>query len=115
MLSDEDMEGGFEDLEADGDDGGFEDLEAEEEAEEPVDAPFRTHAPPSGASHYSLPSNEEIHGLKETGDLYMNNVFKLQLDEMLKHVRPRMDRAKPLEQTLRKLQSLFEGLPEIEM
>ena len=100
MLSDEDMEGGFEDLEAeDGMDGGFVDLEAEEDAEEPADSPPKVQAPPAGSSHYSLPSNEEIHGLKETGDLYLNNVFKLQLDEMLQHVRPRMDRAKSLEQT----------------
>ena len=116
MLSDEDMEGGFEDLEAeDGMDGGFVDLEAEEDAEEPADSPPKVQAPPAGSSHYSLPSNEEIHGLKETGDLYLNNVFKLQLDEMLQHVRPRMDRAKSLEQTLRKLQALFEALPDIDM
>lgn len=119
MLSDEDMEGGFEDLEDEDDmEGGFEDLEADDEdkaVSAPVDAPLPTRTATSGSSHYSLPSNEEIHGLKETGDLYMNNVFKLQLDEMLQHVRPRTDRTKSLEQTLRSLQSLFESLPEIEM
>lgn len=107
MLSDEDMEGGFEDLEDDAD------LVSEADGSD-VDEP-EAPAPPSGPSHYSLPSNKEIHGLKETGELYMNNVFKLQLDEMLPHVRPRVDRAAALEQTLRQLQSLLEGIPEIEM
>ena len=98
MLSDEDLEGGFEDLEDDGadleamaeDDG--EDGDADDDDDEAAGvAPAEGGADVSNSvpdARFAVPSLDEIHGLKETSELYMNNVFKLQLDEMMRQVRP---------------------------
>lgn len=118
MLSDEDMEGGFEDVEEENEDGadsGGDEVEASDEEPDGGDVPAQV--PPTVRAHaapYATPSNEEIQGLKETGELYMNNVFKLQLDEMLKQSQPRYSRAAPLELALRRLQTIFDALPSME-
>lgn len=105
MYSDEDLEGGFEDVEEDdedgvGDENGEEDddsgvgvgADADADVDVDVDSADNQAPEPSSssrtASHFAIPSLEEIHGLRETSDLYMNNVFKLQLDEMRKHISP---------------------------
>ncbi|WFD04982.1 U3 snoRNP protein [Malassezia vespertilionis] len=97
--SEDDNEGGFEDLEED--EAGMDDA-----AEAPKRAQSRDGA-------FSIPSNEEIHGLKETSELYMNSMFKLQLDEMMRHVRVAKERAGPMELVLRRLHTLFMQLPAI--
>jgi U3 small nucleolar RNA-associated protein 22 len=89
MMSDEDMEGGFEDLEeeggelnggqyedSDGDEDDFEDLEAE--AEE-IGKP--TKGAKSKEALYAPPTNEEMQGLRETGELFKSNVIKLQVSK----------------------------------
>lgn len=141
MYSDEDLAGGFEDLEegASDDDsameGGYEDLEeaasdddtanvTSTDSVEGADMPVADSAASAKAgavstaggssARYAIPSNEEIHGLKETGDLYMNNVFKLQLDEMLKYTHPSEKHTPPMEATMRQLQRLLQNLPSIQ-
>lgn len=89
MNSDEDMEGGFVDLEdpnnnthgdymdaeeEEGEDGGQEAMEEEEEEEGQSFKPKK-----KTAGLYAAPTNEEVQGLKETGELFKNNVFKLQV------------------------------------
>ncbi|KOS15490.1 hypothetical protein Malapachy_2735 [Malassezia pachydermatis] len=98
MYSDEDLDGGFEDV----------------EGEEEVAAPLQEEPSRTTAAHYAIPSLDEIHGLKETSDLYQNNVFKLQLDEMLKHTKPSMAHAGPMESALRELQATLQAIPAIE-
>ena len=113
MFSDEDLEGGFEDVEgeSEADDAGMEDDGSDGgDDETPAPAPAqRKHT----SSRFAIPSNAEIQGLKETSDLYMNNVFKLQMDELLKQVVAPYDRAGALELTLRRIQALFVSLPSI--
>ncbi|WFD32349.1 U3 snoRNP protein [Malassezia sp. CBS 17886] len=140
--SDEDLEGGFEDLEA-GESGADDDEEAvATDGDEYIgDVPVhrggsgRSHgtlaagtgpeddpsdgvprpslARPATAARFAVPSHDEVHGLKETSELYMNNVFKMQLDEMMIHVRPAYERAGALELVLRRLHTLLASLPAI--
>lgn len=85
MQSDEDMEGGFEDLEgADAESAGFEGLEGEEDDNPQEDEPMGGDGGWAGrkksqSALYAIPSYEEVQGLKETGDLFKSNVFKLQV------------------------------------
>ena len=102
MYSDEDLEGGFEDVE---------DAEDDVVDAEPDDVTERV---PSTSSHYAIPSNEEIHGLKETSDLYMNNVFKLQLDEMRKHMPPSATHKPAMDDFLRHVQQCLVAIEAIE-
>ena len=68
MLSDEDMEGGFEDVEEENEDGadsGGDEVEASDEEPDGGDVPAQV--PPTVRAHaapYATPSNEEIQGLK---------------------------------------------------
>jgi U3 small nucleolar RNA-associated protein 22 len=90
MMSDEDMEGGFDDLEeggelnggqyedSDGDEDDFEDLEAE--AEE-VGKTAKRKGAKSKEALYAPPTNEEMQGLRETGELFKSNVIKLQVSK----------------------------------
>lgn len=118
MYSDEDLEGGFEDVEEDDDDAADEGDVVDDEdggneddgGDDAEDAPV---AKPAPSAHYAIPSNEEIQGLKETSDLYMNNVFKLQMDELLKQTVPPYDRAGSLDAVLRRIQGIFTSLPAI--
>ncbi|WFD01385.1 U3 snoRNP protein [Malassezia obtusa] len=119
MYSDEDMEGGFEDLE-DGDDGDEpedQDMEDDEEEDGHVQgAPSKLTEPSESSApdaRFSVPSLEEIHGLKETSELYMNNMFKLQLDEMMRQIRPDFEHAQTLEQALRRMHKVFDSLPSL--
>ena len=102
MYSDEDLEGGFEDVE---------DAEDDVVDAEPEDVTERV---PSTSSHYAIPSNEEIHGLKETSDLYMNNVFKLQLDEMRKHMPPSATHKPAMDDFLRHVQQRLVAIEAVE-
>lgn len=123
MLSDEDLEGGFEDLEDDGadleamaeDDG--EDGDADDDDDEAAGvAPAEGGADVSNSvpdARFAVPSLDEIHGLKETSELYMNNVFKLQLDEMMRQVRPDFAHAEALEHALRRIHKVLDGLPSL--
>ena len=122
MMSDEDLDGGFEDVEDD------ESIRAGSKTEvneiDDDDAAKNTYermAPEGGSasSHgtsslYTLPSNEEIHGLQETSDLYMNNMFKLQLDEMLKYIHPSGGHKQAIEHLLRSLQACIMRVPKID-
>ncbi|WFD35008.1 U3 snoRNP protein [Malassezia cuniculi] len=122
MFSDEDLEGGFEDVEGQ-DDVDEHDVASEADVDEADDdgddddkqgtQAAAASRPKHTAAHFAIPSNEEIQGLKETSDLYMNNVFKLQLDEMLKQVAAPYDRAESLEKALRRIQAIFAEIPAI--
>lgn len=119
MNSDEDMEGGFEDVEDDDDVADLvedEDEDEDEDKNEDEEVDEQERAAPSVPSHdsrFAVPSLDEIHGLKETSELYMNNVFKLQLDEMMRQVRPDFAHAQALEGALRRMQKIFDQMPTI--
>ncbi|EPQ25892.1 uncharacterized protein PFL1_06923 [Pseudozyma flocculosa PF-1] len=118
LMSDEDMEGGFEDLEGqeEDDEGGFEDLEAGGDggAGDDDDEAGPSQKRSKTSALYALPTTEEVQGLKETGELFKSNVFKLKIDEMLPEVRPQFAKAGALELVLRRLHTLFESLEAVE-
>ncbi|CDR88588.1 uncharacterized protein SPSC_04415 [Sporisorium scitamineum] len=108
LMSDEDMDGGFEDLEA------ADDTEAD--AASPSDAIAVSESSkrkPTKSALYAIPTLAEVQGLKETGELFKNNVFKLKVDEMLPEVRPAYHKASALETVLRRLHQLFEAASPI--
>ncbi len=75
---DSEMEGGFEDLEAEGEDGDMIEEDEEEEEEEGAQGSQKRvkAAPPA---RFAIPSNQEMQDLRETGELFKNNVLKLQV------------------------------------
>lgn len=61
---------------------------------------------------YSLPTNEEMQELKGTSDLFKSNIFKLQIDELLKEVR--LDYNMPsLDKVLRAVKEAIDVHPEV--
>lgn len=126
---DSEMEGGFEDLEAagngngapaddyedsdDADEDGFEDLEGGDGDGDEDDADAAPSKRAKNAHLYAPPTNEEMQGLRETGDLFKSNIVKLQIEEMLENVRPAYHKTAPLETALRRLQEVFAAIPSI--
>lgn len=74
MMSDEDMDGGFEDLE-DGD-GHYEEGDDGEDGAENRASRKRSKGQ---EALYAPPTNEEMQGLRETGELFKSNILKLQV------------------------------------
>ncbi|PWZ00349.1 Nrap-domain-containing protein [Testicularia cyperi] len=109
MMSDEDMDGGFEDLEAES--GNTEAISST--SANAITASSTTNGKPTKSSLYALPTHSEVQGLKETGELFKNNVFKLKIDEMLPEIRPNYAKAGALELVLRRLHQLFGSLEPI--
>ncbi|SJX63609.1 uncharacterized protein SRS1_14361 [Sporisorium reilianum f. sp. reilianum] len=109
LMSDEDMDGGFEDLEAAADDN-------DDDAASPSDntpAAASSSRKPNKSALYAIPTLAEVQGLKKTGELFKNNVFKLKVDEMLPEVRPAYQKSSALETVLRRLHQLFEAASPI--
>jgi hypothetical protein len=87
---DSDMEGGFEDLEGEGEQDGEQDDDLEMDGAEPdqeedeaeKDAENDEAARPSKkptSRLYAIPTNQEMQTLRSTGELFKNNVLKLQV------------------------------------
>ncbi len=79
----------------------------------------RFHSHPSipqpagkGKKDYSLPTSDELSNLRETSELFKSNLFKLQIDELLKEVRVDLAHTKPLQQFLQRLKKTIDAIPE---
>ncbi|UZJ57076.1 hypothetical protein CBS101457_006396 [Exobasidium rhododendri] len=99
MFSDEDMEGGFEDVT-----GPNYDEEADPNSS---DMPHQT-------SLYAIPSRDEMSALKNTSELYKSNIFKLKIEKMVAEVRPKYEKSGALDYVLRQIKFLMDSLPSIE-
>ncbi|KAJ3384504.1 hypothetical protein HDU84_002897 [Entophlyctis sp. JEL0112] len=67
---------------------------------------------------YRVPTNDEIQALKETTDLFQSNLFRLQIDELLKEVVPDYTRTGSLDKTLHSLKAVLDScreLPELDL
>ncbi|CAO1629437.1 unnamed protein product [Parajaminaea phylloscopi] len=104
---------GYED---EGDENDFELLDSgEEEASDAGAATtVRDSSTRNKAALYALPTNEEMQGLRETGELFKTNILKLQIEEMLASVRPKYHKSEPLELVLRRLQSVVQSIDDVE-
>jgi U3 small nucleolar RNA-associated protein 22 len=102
---DKDMESGS-DADDDGDDE-QDDFMAAAEHEASSGSPLDA----KNKSLYKAPTNEEIQGLQESADLFKSNIFKLQIEELLKEVHIDYKKAQPLEAALRKLKDIFDKTP----
>lgn len=56
---------------------------------------------PDGGKRIKPPTAEELNKLRETENLFLSNMFRLQIDEMLKEVKPKQS-------TLDKIQEWFD-------
>lgn len=102
---DEDMESGSD---ADGDEEDEQDdFMAVAEHEASSGSPLNA----KNKSLYKAPTNEEIQGLQESAELFKSNIFKLQIEELLKEVQIDYKKAQPLEAALRKLKDIFDKTP----
>jgi len=63
---------------------------------------------------YRPPTNEELQSIKETEQLFKSNVFRLQIEELLKEVKVSQPKLTKLEAALHHLRSLLEKLPAVE-
>ncbi|RCI04195.1 hypothetical protein CU098_009525 [Rhizopus stolonifer] len=54
----------------------------------------------------------ELEGLKETAELYKSNIFKLEIEELLKEVNMNYTKHKALEKSLHHLKAVFDAIPE---
>ncbi|KAF9902688.1 hypothetical protein BX616_001852 [Lobosporangium transversale] len=112
------IEGDEEDIDQDSDDAdeveGFEDEQDEFMAAAEHEA--STKSPNTmgvkNSSLYKAPTNEEIQGLQESSDLFKSNIFKLQIEELLKEVQIDYKKTQSLEAALRKLKEIFDRTPE---
>jgi hypothetical protein len=66
----------------------------------------------SGKKDYSLPTSDELNNLRETQELFKSNLFKLQIDELLKEIRISMDNSRGMQQYLQRLKKLIDSIPE---
>lgn len=108
-----------EEQEMDSDDSDAEEQEYDEEQDEFMAAAELNAAtkpqPTSGvknSSLYKAPTSDEIQGLQESSDLFKSNIFKLQIEELLKEVVVDYKKAQPLEAALRKLKEIFDRTPQ---
>ncbi|KAG0049577.1 hypothetical protein BGZ83_005586 [Gryganskiella cystojenkinii] len=119
---DEEDEGDYiegEDVGMDEDSDAEDDEEMEEEQDEFMAAAEfdasskaqRASGAKGGSALYKAPTNEEIQGLQESSDLFKSNIFKLQIEELLKEVQIDYKKAQPLEAALRKLKEIFDKTP----
>ncbi|KAI9096592.1 Nrap protein [Phlyctochytrium arcticum] len=69
---------------------------------------------PSGDKLFKAPTNEEIQELKGATDLFKSNLFKLQIEELLKEVRVDYTRTTPLEKALRVIKETLDSAQDIE-
>lgn len=98
-----------------GDSDGFEDLEGQGDVDMNEDQePSSSSKRQKNAHLYAPPTNEEMQGLRETGNLFKTNILKLQIEEMLNNVRPPYHRQSPLETALRRVHELFSSISPIQ-
>lgn len=98
---------------SDAEDDGAEDEQDDFMAAAEHEASSRSQHPTGvkNKSLYKAPTNEEIQGLQESADLFKSNIFKLQIEELLKEVQIDYKKAQPLEAALRKLKDIFDNTP----
>ncbi|KAH8549941.1 Nrap protein [Umbelopsis sp. PMI_123] len=62
---------------------------------------------------YQPPTNEEMQGLKETSELFKSNIFKMEIDELLKEVDIDYKKMTALELVLHRMKALFDQSQDI--
>jgi len=99
------------DSEGDADD----DEEAEGESEDEVQENETSSVPKDGSKKkqyvselYQPPTNDEMQGLKETSELFKSNIFKMEIDELLKEVKVDYTKMSALEMVLHRMKVLFD-------
>ncbi|KAJ1542626.1 hypothetical protein HK096_009208, partial [Nowakowskiella sp. JEL0078] len=68
----------------------------------------------NAANLYRAPTADEMSSLKQTSELFKSNLFRLQIDELLKETRVDFEKTGPLEKFLHKLKSFLDNLDDIE-
>ncbi|KAJ3087953.1 hypothetical protein HK102_009907 [Quaeritorhiza haematococci] len=66
-----------------------------------------------GSSEYRAPTADEMLNLKETTSLFKSNLFKLQVEELLKEVNINYTKLQTLEKTLHKVKEIFDSIGDV--
>ncbi|KAJ3043739.1 hypothetical protein HDU99_009960, partial [Rhizoclosmatium hyalinum] len=104
----------YDDIEED-----VEDSEEEEEEDnneqEPQQKKAKTSLSSSSSSNqkFHLPSNDEIQKLKETTDLFQSNLFRLQIDELIKEVALDYNKTGNIDKALHALKAVLDSCKDI--
>ncbi|KAJ3413517.1 hypothetical protein HDV05_007900 [Chytridiales sp. JEL 0842] len=74
----------------------------------------QTNKKKSGAALYKPPTNDEMQQLKDNTDLFQSNLFKLQIDELLKEVKlDYVNKTSALDKTLHKMKDIFDSMSDL--
>eukprot|EP00842_Homolaphlyctis_polyrhiza_P003552 jgi/Hompol1/4198/HPOL_003562-RA len=107
---DEDEE--FGNVNGEEDDGDDEDGDEDEDDEDDdADLGKRHTSASKSKSLFKPPTNDEIQQLTQTGELFKSNLFKLQIEELVREVSVNYTKLKPLESALHKLKSILDNAP----
>ncbi|ORY37100.1 Nrap protein [Rhizoclosmatium globosum] len=101
----------YDDIEED-----VEDSEEEEEdnnEQEPQQKKAKTSSTTSSNQKFHLPSNDEIQKLKETTDLFQSNLFRLQIDELIKEVALDYNKTGNIDKALHALKAVLDSCKDI--
>ncbi|KAJ8323189.1 U3 snoRNP protein [Batrachochytrium dendrobatidis] len=82
-----------------------------EDYEAPTTKRARSQPPSKSDSLFKAPTNEEMHQFSQTNVLYKSNLFKMQIDELVREVTDNLTKTKPLEKALRRLKSILDSIP----
>lgn len=75
----------------------------------PTNKKQKKHQPPNKQL-----TAQEIQVARETAELFKSNIFKLQIDELMKEVKIKKNHEEKLERVLRRLHDLIKQVPTIE-
>ncbi|KAJ3330849.1 Nucleolar protein 6 [Blyttiomyces sp. JEL0837] len=109
---DEEEDDDDDDDEMDGEANGDEDEDLDDNDEDAITGHGKP-AKPTGSKFYKAPTNEEIQTLKQTTDLFQSNLFKLQIDELLKEVTLDYVKSGPLDRALHKIKEILDGCKDV--
>ncbi|KAI8896177.1 Nrap protein [Globomyces pollinis-pini] len=85
-----------------------------EEVEETKDSqPSKKKRKVNEKALHRLPTTEEMNSLKETSDLFKSNLFKLQINELLKEVNINYQKTKPIQTALHTLKGILDTMKPI--
>ncbi|KAJ3312141.1 Nucleolar protein 6 [Boothiomyces sp. JEL0838] len=86
---------------------------SEEEEENDEEQP-KKKAKLDDKSLYRPPTNNEMQNLKQTSEMFKSNLFKLQIEELIKQVEFNPNKNNVVQNALHELKDILDGMPEIE-
>ncbi|KAJ3259064.1 hypothetical protein HK103_002951 [Boothiomyces macroporosus] len=87
---------------------------SEEEDEENEEEQPKKKTKLDEKSLYRPPTNNEMQNLKQTSEMFKSNLFKLQIEELIKQVEFNPNKNNVVQNALHEIKDILDGMPEIE-